>query len=219
MSLGFNIPKDKDLGQWLAIATSGLVAPARERIQMEIEAHYAEAVANHMTQQGISKAYAELAALAELGDAKLAAKKFRERYLAESEAAKLEWLVKWARDWPWLLLNYFLFCAYAAFFYLYRNGDNAVLAFAAEFTCWVVLPTALFFMARSRAANSNRRLFTFTTLSYFALMVIDMLLRQVASVCVPLFVIINFKPIFIFLRASYKSLKWPEISPKDTALS
>lgn len=48
MTLDFKVPKEKNLGQWLEVATSGLVAPAKERIQMEIEAHYAEAVANHM---------------------------------------------------------------------------------------------------------------------------------------------------------------------------
>jgi hypothetical protein len=152
--------------------------------------------------------------------------------LTKSEASKLEIFVEPYKTfkfgivrvymWFWLLFNYFFFCIHTAL-YPSRHGDHTVLIFAVEFTCCVVLPTALLIMARSHDAKSNVRLFILTTLFYFGFLVADMLLRHVGSVSIPLLVIINFKPIFIFLRACYKCLRWkqtwPQIPPQDTAVS
>jgi len=112
MILGFEKPVTT-LNQWLEIATYDLVAPAKERIRSEIEAHYAEAVANHLA-RGVSQGEAEMAALAELGSAPAAAKKFSKQFLSESAVSRLEWRVKWLGDWPFLLSCYcyssFSFC-------------------------------------------------------------------------------------------------------------
>lgn len=161
-----------------------------------------------------------MAALAELGDASLAAKKFRERYLAESEAVKIQGFIKVARFWPWLLVNYFIVCI--SLFTPARHGDNTVLVFAVDFTCGVVLPTLLFFMARSPNVEANG-LFILTIVVFFGLCLADILLRHVTSVGPSFFVLIYFKPISQFFHACYKSLRWrqtwPEEPPHDTALS
>lgn len=84
-----------ELTAWIVLATDGLVAPARERIKQEIEAHYADAVARHMT-EGLPRATAEAQALDELGDINVAAKGFRKRYLTEKEEA---WLQEMETGW------------------------------------------------------------------------------------------------------------------------
>ncbi len=84
-----------ELTAWIVLATDGLVAPARERIKQEIEAHYADAVARHVT-GGLPRAMAEARALDELGDIDVAAKGFRKRYLTEKEEA---WLREIETGW------------------------------------------------------------------------------------------------------------------------
>ena len=86
-----------ELAAWVVLATPGLVTPARERIQQEIEAHYADAVARHLA-AGAPPAAAEARALDELGDLHAAAKGFRKRYLTEKEETWLrEFEVGWRR--------------------------------------------------------------------------------------------------------------------------
>src|SRR5438105_162786 len=94
----FNIPGDmkkdcstegrQQLVEWLVFATYGLVATARERIELEIEAHFADGVARRVT-EGWIREDAELAAVLELGDAKSAAKAFHKRYLTVEEEKRL----------------------------------------------------------------------------------------------------------------------------------
>jgi hypothetical protein len=108
MILGLE-PPVTTLNQWLEIATYDLVAPARERIRVEIEAHYAEAVANHLAQQDVSKAEAEMAALAELGPASAAAKRFSKQYLSESAISGHRSRVKRLGNWLFLLYWYSIF--------------------------------------------------------------------------------------------------------------
>jgi hypothetical protein len=84
-----------ELTAWVVLATDGLVAPARERIKREIEAHYADAVAAHVA-AGLPPAEAAARALDELGDIKVAARGFRRRYLTEQEEADLrEFEAQW----------------------------------------------------------------------------------------------------------------------------
>jgi hypothetical protein len=56
----------QDLPEWLEIATKELTPLARERIQSEIEAHYAEGVAAHLG-EGLSESDARRGVLADLG--------------------------------------------------------------------------------------------------------------------------------------------------------
>jgi hypothetical protein len=78
----------QELTAWVLLATYGLVAPARERIKREIEAHYAEAVDGHLA-EGLSRNEAEAVSLLELGEIRDAAKAFRKRHLTEEEVISL----------------------------------------------------------------------------------------------------------------------------------
>ena len=69
-------PGEELLAEYIVFATFGLVAPARERIQMEIEAHYAEGVSRRV-EEGMPQEQAEIAAVQELGDAHAAARQYR----------------------------------------------------------------------------------------------------------------------------------------------
>ena len=81
-------PGEELLAEYIVFAAFGLVAPARERIQMEIEAHYAEGVSRRLG-EGLPQEQAEIAAVQELGDAHAAARQYRRRYLTEEEASWL----------------------------------------------------------------------------------------------------------------------------------
>ena len=150
MILGFEKPVTT-LNQWLEIATYDLVAPAKERIRSEIEAHYAEAVANHLA-RGVSQAEAEMAALAELGSAPAAAKKFSKQFLSESAVSRLEWRVKWLGDWPFLLSCY---CIFFVFFPLLLYKKENIPIFIFQFIGSVVLPTVIFRIARRQRGKPN----------------------------------------------------------------
>ncbi len=92
----FPTPKAVSVSDWLELATNRLAAPARKRIGLEIEAHYAEAVRAHV-EEGMSEWEAQAAALAELGDAWAAARRFRKQHLTEGEAQNVESMIKNAR--------------------------------------------------------------------------------------------------------------------------
>jgi hypothetical protein len=81
-------PAEELLAEYIVFATFGLVAPARERIQMEIEAHYAEGVSRRLG-EGLPQEQAEIAAAQELGDPHAAARQYRRRHLTEEEASWL----------------------------------------------------------------------------------------------------------------------------------
>lgn len=90
------------VGEWLAIATLDLIAPARERIKVEIEAHYADAVKSRMA-DGLTQEDAEAATLLALGDPFAAGRSFRQRHLTLDDE---RWLGKWLqscrnRAMPW----------------------------------------------------------------------------------------------------------------------
>ena len=76
---------------WLHVATQDLAPPAQERIRREIEEHYADAVRAHLA-AGVSECEAKLAALAELGDPEIAAKRFCKRHLTAREASRIQTL-------------------------------------------------------------------------------------------------------------------------------
>jgi hypothetical protein len=103
---GLGTNRAQNLAEWLRMATAKLCLPAQERIRLEIEAHFTESLESHQA-TGCSEADAQAAALAELGDATAAAKRFRRRHLTEKEA-----------KWVGSRLNYsgplaFLFALYA----------------------------------------------------------------------------------------------------------
>jgi hypothetical protein len=72
--------KPHDLQAWLIFATVELTIPVKKRIQLEINEHYAEAVAAYI-REGLSEPDARRKALAELGDPHESAKRFRKQHL------------------------------------------------------------------------------------------------------------------------------------------
>jgi hypothetical protein len=148
----------QDLHEWLGIATKDLVAPAKERIRAEIEAHYAEAAAAHRV-EGLSESDAQREALADLGDAQEAAKRFRRQHLTVNEAKKIEREFIWSR-WELLgtYLGYFLIAGlYLLLSFLhhsdssYRNSFEILLL--GWFFLYIIDPTARFIMGRRKSNN------------------------------------------------------------------
>jgi len=77
--------KPCNLAEWLDQAIGGLVPSAQARVRAEIEAHYAEAVKSHL-ESGAPEPVAQAAALADLGDAPVAARRFSREHLTIREA-------------------------------------------------------------------------------------------------------------------------------------
>jgi hypothetical protein len=114
------------LSEWLEVATRKLVAPARERIRVEIEAHYAEAV-EALLESGLSEAAATAKAVAELGTARAAAKRFRKEHLTEWEEQLLEWtVIKQTRNAFYLAACYLTFAVQIV---MLRPGGLCTTAF------------------------------------------------------------------------------------------
>src|SRR5579871_4333657 len=75
---------------WLHTATSALCDQARSRIAVEIKAHYADLVKAHLT-EGMELIDARLKALEDLGDARVAARRFRKQHLTKREQEWISW--------------------------------------------------------------------------------------------------------------------------------
>jgi Flp pilus assembly protein TadB len=127
-----------ELHAWLRIATEGLATRAKERIRLEIEAHHAEAVSDHL-RKGLSECDARSAALAELGNARKAAKCFRERHLTSREAVGVEWAFSRQGSRWWLLSNY-IYCA-CLFFAVKTHYRTLLVPLAVVFIATVLIPT------------------------------------------------------------------------------
>ena len=139
-----------DLHAWLRIATKGLAPRAKERIRLEIEAHHAEAVSDHL-RKGLSESDARSAALAELGDARKAAKCFRKRHLTTREAEGLERAFSRQGSRWWLLFNY-VYCA-CLFFAVKTHYRSFLVPLAVVFIATVIIPTFNFVMVRRKTKN------------------------------------------------------------------
>lgn len=77
------------LEQWLTIATDRLAPRAKERIRLEIESHFADAVEAYQA-DGMGEAKANACALTSLGNAKRAAGHFRKYHLSEADISKFK---------------------------------------------------------------------------------------------------------------------------------
>ena len=143
--------KVESLSEWLAIATKGLAQAGKQRISQEIEAHYEEALKTHLD-QGESKRVAEASALADLGDPKVAGKRFRKKHLTEKEAKRLEWATN-TGSFRSLLFLYFIF-AFLCFVVLLATDSFAnperhfVLCIVTFCLSNTIFPTIIFLMAR-----------------------------------------------------------------------
>jgi hypothetical protein len=81
------------LPEWLETATGKLVPSAQARVRSEIEAHFAEAVQAHLA-GGMTEPAAQAAALADLGHAKAAARRFGREHLTNNDAGVIAGLIK-----------------------------------------------------------------------------------------------------------------------------
>ena len=165
----------QQLRDWLRTATAGLVAPAKQRIRTEIEAHYREAVAAHLG-DGLLERRAKAAAVAELGDAKAAAKRFRRSHLTTTEVEAVNRALRWTRSWG-LLLAYLLFFG-SQFLHraVFQEEERHYLAsttlFGIEFLAFIVVPTICFAMAKRRDPRPSIRLLVLMpTISVYVWMV------------------------------------------------
>ncbi len=136
-----------ELQAWLRIATKALATRAKERIRLEIEAHYAEAVSDHL-RKGLSESDARSVALAELGDAGKAAKCFRKCHLTTREAEGVERAFSRLGSRWWLLFNY-IYCA-CLFFAAKKHYRSFLVTLAVVFITTVIIPTFNSVMVRRK---------------------------------------------------------------------
>jgi hypothetical protein len=153
----------RSIAEWLETATRKLTAPAKERIRLELEAHYADGMESHLA-NGCPEAEAQAAALAELGDPAAAAKRFRREHLTEKEAKRVESILSEFGGFPvvWELVAiagpalYFLFLfihRYRAFHFLLSSVTPAI-----ALLMYAGLATIGFFAGRDKSSKPHVRL-------------------------------------------------------------
>jgi hypothetical protein len=142
----FRKPKAQNVSEWLEAATRKIASPARERIRLEIEAHYAESVATHLA-GGLSENDAQMAALAELGDVRHAARRFKLQYLTTWQAQHLEACDKNSKNLFYLGVLYLMFLMSLDEL---RSSSSFVARLVLLFLFQVALPTTAFYLARRK---------------------------------------------------------------------
>jgi hypothetical protein len=146
--------KPASLSEWLEIATKGIAAAGKERITREIEAHFAEAVEAHIA-QGEPEPVAQAKAVIALGDATVAAKRFRRNHFTEEEVKSLEKMRKDAAK----LRNFLLNVLYPLSFYsscrLIFGDPKHDLYFIGLLSAAVALPGLSFVIANRPATKAK----------------------------------------------------------------
>lgn len=155
----FQQPKPETLSEWLDVATRKLSTAAKARICSEIEAHFVEAVDEHM-QNGSSDAVAQSLALEQLGDPKAAARRFRKHHLTEKDAKLVVQLINESKSVIDLLTHYGLFII--AILMSLDPGTHVRLYLALELLLLVLFPTVAFLMVRIHQSKGNIRLMLLT---------------------------------------------------------
>jgi hypothetical protein len=143
----FRKPSVQNVSEWLEAATRKIAPPAQERIGQEIEAHNAESVTAHLL-AGLSKNDAEAEALAELGDVREAARRFRRQHLTVRQATCLEASDKNSRSARLLAVHHVLFVMFA--FHFSRIIPSYAARLPLLFLFLVALPTTAFYLARTK---------------------------------------------------------------------
>jgi hypothetical protein len=141
------------LFQWLEIATKRLWAPARERIRVEIEAHYAQSIQGLMA-GGMPKCDAHFAALIELGDPETAGKNFRKKHLTKFEADLMDALIKESR---WIMFLLFPIACFVFTACCFADFISPVII-CAESIPLVIFPIATFLLSRRLDSKWKLRL-------------------------------------------------------------
>ncbi len=177
------------LSEWLEIATAGLTATAREKIEREISAHYLDSVETHRA-KGETDEAAQAGALAELGNPGKAASKFTAEYVTEADEKFLAYLHTTAFK-PWnncsvltclavlTLINLFnlMGVGYAEapwVFFFQKHPDFMLAATLGVFliTC-VLLPRYSYLAARKSSLRvaTSRRLLNIELFRWFILLI------------------------------------------------
>jgi hypothetical protein len=145
--------RPQNLEEWSEIATKVLVPSAKSRIRLEVEAHYAEAVAAYVA-EGLSESDANAAALVELGDARVAARRLRKTHLTLSDLQYIERAQKLRFSISALFLNYLFFGG--CLFMCYDRYRSPAIPLCAASLLLLVFPTILF--VKTRGPRTDRRL-------------------------------------------------------------
>ena len=138
----------RDLPEWLEIATKNLAVPAKERIRAEIDEHYTETVTSHLA-EGMSESEANISALAELGDARKAAKRFRKIHMTKFDSAQVKFGVNYAKSRLVLVSGYFVW--FLMFFWGAIDGPSKPVHLIVGFFIFVIIPTAKFIIVRCKS--------------------------------------------------------------------
>jgi len=143
----------QSLVEWLEIATAQLSGPAKKRIGLEIEAHFAESVESHQA-AGCSEAEARLAALSELGDPHAAAKRFRRRHLTEKEAKRVGQVLESSEGIALLLIRCMLYAiVYVDVALMMRRHHVSLVLVPLGFLMCVGVATIGFLVARRKCST------------------------------------------------------------------
>jgi hypothetical protein len=151
----------QSLCEWLQIATDKLSTPAKERIRVEIEAHFAESRENHQA-NGFSEDEARVASLAELGDPYAAGKHFRRRYLTQNEAWRVGEIAKPTSGRVLLIVEAFFY--FSVLHDLKRDHASLIFLASAIFVGAVLERSGVFVARRERSKPDIRQLFLIQTL-------------------------------------------------------
>ena len=156
-----------DLPEWLEVATKDLSLTAKRRIRLEIKSHFADAVEANLS-EGATEAQARVFALADLGDAQAAAKRFRRSHLTTEEAKLLESTLRWNRSfWSIGLLYGFAPILAACGYYLLKKHHMPLLLPGISGVLFLTLATMAFQVARRGDFRSHVRLiFTLAALTW-----------------------------------------------------
>jgi hypothetical protein len=221
---GIKMPHAPKLAEWLEIATAELTTPAKKRIRLEIEEHFAAAVESH-TVNGCPETDAQSTALAELGNATAAAKHFRKRHLTEKEAQYIERTLRSnSRVWTFLLLWFAspLICMF--YFYLLKS-HHAPVAFPATAGAimFFVIPTISFFESRRTNPKPDIRLLLLLQILNYGCFMVFGIWWGIWINWGMLGMLVFAWPIFRDLPLWYKLGKiggaWQEMPPNKTAAS
>jgi hypothetical protein len=161
--------KPANLAEWLDLATEDLIPPAQARIRKEIEAHYADALQAGL-KRGLPEFEALAAALADLGNAEAAGRRFRREHPSTSDPDTLA-LVAWLQMFFGILLTIALITFH---FFPEPNPTPGPLGmfFFLSF-CFIVVPalgiSLKTLLMRSRQALTPRPIFMLVFINWLNL--------------------------------------------------
>ena len=136
---------------WLHTATSALCDQARTRIAVEVRAHYADLVEAHLA-EGMPLLDARLKALEDLGDGKVAARRFRKQHLTKNDEKSISLMLESSKVSA-LVFSFFLFAV--SIFLISLSPIFRIELGIADFVAFVTFPVAASILARRVRGESG----------------------------------------------------------------